>query len=278
MRGKHIPSGAGTSCFVASVLAAAVMLGVAPASRVCAAEDPVEAPVKATRDALNGPINFPWYDSETDSLRRIHVGQQKQDGGAANRASKWEATPSGGGAAAPTGSYSFDWLVSLAKVFVVVVGVLLAVGLVWLLIWAFLKGEAALAKAAGKQEDEEVEETDVERIERLPFQVDRPKTDLLGEARRQYEAGNFAEAVIYYFSYQLVQLDKHHWIRLAKGKTNRQYLREVRQQAALREMLEATMFAFEDVFFGHHPLSRDRFETVWRRLDEFQTQVQQTGA
>ncbi|MEZ6114136.1 MAG: DUF4129 domain-containing protein [Pirellulaceae bacterium] len=277
MRVELMARATGVSCFVAAVLATAVMLGVAPASRACAAEDPVEAPVEATRDALNGPVNFPWYDAETDSLRRINVREQRDDA-AANRASKWEATPSGGGAAAPTGNYSFDWLASLAKAFIVVIGVLLAVGLVWLLIWAFLKGEAALAKAAGKEEDEEVEETDVERIERLPFQVDRPQTDLLGEARRQYEAGNFAEAVIYYFSYQLVQLDKHHWIRLAKGKTNRQYLREVRQQAALREMLEATMFAFEDVFFGHHPLSRDRFENVWRRLDEFQSQVQQTGA
>jgi hypothetical protein len=34
-------------------------------------------------------------------------------------------------------------------------------------------------------------------------------------------------------------------------------------------MLDRTMVAFEDVFFGRHPLERQRFESCWGRLDEF---------
>ena len=30
----------------------------------------------------------------------------------------------------------------------------------------------------------------------------------------------------------------------------------------------------EDVFFGHHPLEKDRFESCWSQLDEFHRIVQ----
>jgi hypothetical protein len=124
--------------------------------------------------------------------------------------------------------------------------------------------------------DEQPTVGEADRIEKLPFRVARPQSDLLAEARRHYEAGRYGEAVIYLFSYQLVQLDKHQLIRLTKGKTNRQYLREVRPQNELRSILERTMIAFEDVFFGHRELPRDRFETCWTQLDEFHRKIQET--
>ena len=64
-------------------------------------------------------------------------------------------------------------------------------------------------------------------------------------------------------------------IRLTRGKTNRQYLREIRRRPRLVELLEMTMIAFEDVFFGHHALGRARFESCYHRLDEFETQVRE---
>ena len=50
------------------------------------------------------------------------------------------------------------------------------------------------------------------------------KAGLLEEARRSYEEGDYNTAIVYLYSYQLVKLDQNQWIRLAKGKTNRQYL------------------------------------------------------
>jgi hypothetical protein len=70
-----------------------------------------------------------------------------------------------------------------------------------------------------------------------------------------------------------VQLDRHHVIRLAKGKTNRQYLRETRTRPALAEILETTMVAFEDVFFGKHELSRQRFEECHSQFGTFQSEL-----
>jgi hypothetical protein len=120
--------------------------------------------------------------------------------------------------------------------------------------------------------------TELGRIENLPFPITRPKTDLLAEARYHYENGDFGQAIIYLFSYQLVQLDKHHLIRLAKGKTNRQYLRELdRPGSSLRAMLQQTMIPFEEVFFGNHPLKRQDFEDCWQQLDEFHQRVQRHG-
>ena len=54
------------------------------------------------------------------------------------------------------------------------------------------------------------------------------------------------------------------------------YLRELRPRPVLRTTLEATMVAFEEVFFGRHELSRERFEACWSRLDEFHRHVRST--
>jgi len=114
---------------------------------------------------------------------------------------------------------------------------------------------------------------DVDRVEALPFAVRKPTGDFLAEARRLYEAGDYSEAIIYLFSYQLVELDRQHLIRLAKGKTNRQYLRELRARLTLRSILETTVVRFEDAFFGRKTLTRERFEQSWQRLDEFHAEL-----
>ena len=98
------------------------------------------------------------------------------------------------------------------------------------LLYFFLKSlEWPYGRAKLSDDDEHANrQREAERIENLPFQVRQPRSDLLGEARRLYQTGNYQEAIIYLFSYQLVKLDESHFIRLAKGKTNRQYLGELR--------------------------------------------------
>ena len=46
--------------------------------------------------------------------------------------------------------------------------------------------------------------------------------------------GDYGMAIIYAYAYQLVELDQHHAIQLRKGKTNRQYLRELRRSRGCR--------------------------------------------
>jgi len=234
-----------------------------------------ERAVEAGRDALAGRNNYPWYDEDNDSIRRIDVETPKE--AAAHRGSKWQAKPP-----APS-KKDLSWLAKLMAAIWKVVGWLFWVAitalfafLVVLLARAFMNS-GALLDGSSDEEQEADSRSEADLIESLPFQVKRPQGDLLAEARRQYEQGNYGEAIIYLFSYQLVKLDKHDFIRLARGKTNRQYLREIFPQPDLRKALERSMVAFEDVFFGHHPLERERFESCWLRLDEFHEHVEQAA-
>jgi hypothetical protein len=118
----------------------------------------------------------------------------------------------------------------------------------------------------------------IDRLEQLPVNLRRSRSDLLGEARRHYQAGEYNEAIIYLYSYFLVELDKAQRIRLLRGKTNRQYLRELRDAPELRSLTARAMVAFEDVFFGGHDLSRAGFEACYSRLDEFHLQLEPVAA
>jgi hypothetical protein len=228
-----------------------------------------EGAVESGRRALANRGSYPWYDAQQDALRRLDVRPPRPT--AANRNSTWESQ-----AAPPASSASWRWLWELLRWFVWAVIVALLVGLIWLLVRAFLNREA---RAEGGTEASETSATRdyADLIENLPFPLPRQQADFLDEARRLYEAGRFAEAMIYLFSYQLVALDQHHVIRLARGKTNRQYLRELEPRADLRDILVRTMLAFEDAFFGHYELDRACFENCWTRLDDFHRRIEEAG-
>ena len=144
-----------------------------------------------------------------------------------------------------------------------------------------------LRKSPARNRGEPLLVGEARRIEALPYPVARANLSLLDQARNFYQAGNYAAAMIYLFSHQLVQLDRRQIIRLAKGKTNRQYLREVAGHLGhhvlvvggsaelLCRLVGQTLVAFEDVFFGHHDIDRRRFEACWSRLPEFESLLAQ---
>jgi hypothetical protein len=231
------------------------------------ADDSIEAGRKALRDST-----YPWYDSETDSLRDLHAKERKDDD-TDTRKTGWEWDVPKTTTTART-TWSFPTLWQFVQYTAIGLLIALIVALVYLLIRYFLKEEELGSPGLGALSLED-QQAEIDRVEQLPFVVRRPGGDLLSEARKLYEQGRYGEAIIYLYSYELVQLDRHHVIHLAKGKTNRQYLREVREQPTLRSVLHGAMIAFEDVFFGHHDLDRQRFEACWQRLDEFHGLLEQ---
>jgi hypothetical protein len=223
-----------------------------------AAESETAAPVDTTkaitagREALNpGWRGYPWYDSGTDDLRRIRVPRTRN----------WSS---------PNWNPSFhvDWVTWVIWGFVALAFALLAYLLyqVYRGRWIDLPGSARAVTAQPVAND-------ASRVEALPFQIDPLTGSLLDAARRAYAGGDFARAIIYLFSHQLVELDRRHLIRLTRGKTNRQYVRELRGKGALPGLLSQTMVVFEDVYFGDRALSRERFEICWNRLNEFDALV-----
>ena len=224
---------------------------------------------QVAKDNLAGRTRFPFYDRAQDDVRRLNV-EPSHDADSANRKTKWagkKAAARTGAGAAPTASEFMGTLLQVLGLTALIIFIGL---LAWLIGKAFLKNETTESVVSKVVETSR----DVDRVEALPFQLRRPSSDFLAEAQRLYEAGQFSEAVIYLYSHLLVQLDRHHVVRLAKGKTNRQYLRETRTRPLLKEILERTMVAFEDVFFGHHELSREQFEQCWHRVNAFHSELE----
>lgn len=235
---------------------------------ICYAQSSDDPAVEAGREALGKSGDHPWYDAEQDTLNRIDVKP--------TQVGFWEwfwdlfpdwnwGSGSGGGGAG--GGLSM-FLRILAFGLIVAV----ALVLVFLLARAFIKQDNfPLSPASGNANGDEA--AGRRRIEALPFAIAADMSNLLEAARHYYELGQFGEAVKYLFSYQLVQLDRCHLIRMTRGKTNRQYLRELGRGHSLRPHVEETMTAFEDFFFGNRAILRPRFETCWSRVEHFDAQL-----
>jgi len=238
-----------------------------PAQQPSAADEKeAKEAVEAGQAVLSGAGRFPWYDRGKDDVRRLNAVPR----GAAdskNRDSSWTKQPG----TATTGSrWQFPGFGPLLQGVGLTVLIILLAVIAVLIAKAFLKDEVSDHVIHRRVIEGS---RDVDRVEALPFAVRNPTGDFLAEARRLYEAGDYSEAIIYLFSYQLVELDRQHLIRLAKGKTNRQYLRELRAKPALRSILETTVVRFEDAFFGRKTLTRERFEQAWQRLDDFHAEL-----
>jgi hypothetical protein len=199
-----------------------------------------EQAVSQGADALDSWWDYPWYDDQTDSVRRINVKAQPQ---------RPVSTQSSGP------SWDLEWLGW------VLLG-LVVLGIIAMLLRAYWNrsrdsgdsGKAGLVGSAAS----------VDRLEELPFPLEQTDGDLLSAARRASEQGDYERAIVLLYSYQLLELDRREDIRLTKGKTNRQYLRELRPRPRLAQLLNTSMVAFEDVFFGGHSLAREQFEECWQ--------------
>ncbi len=214
--------------------------------------------VEAARRALADAGRLPWYDAAADDLRRIEPRPPWTPWW-----ERWDFNfriPGFGQVA--SGLYWLVWCLIVVLLAAVVV----------VLVRFFLRRERGETEEEGPQDSDD----HARRIEALPFPVRAAAIDLFAEARRCYAQGRFGEAVKYLYSHELVLLDRHQQIHLASGKTNRQYLRELKH-GPLREILQQTMVAFEDSFFGNHRIERRRFETCWRQLGRFENLLEEAA-
>jgi hypothetical protein len=250
---------------------------------VLAATPPDEAVTRGQESLDQRWGGYPWYDPATDGVRRIDVSEPSES----ERNSAYPRREGAGDGPARSGrSHDWDWgwdmpdlggfgqvMLAIGQVTVWLLVAAVFAAIVYLLIRAFLNSDRFRRSQRNKSAKGNTD--DQRRIEALPFPVLAARSDFLAEARRFYEQGEYGEAVKYLFSYELVQLDRHRVVRLTRGKTNRQYLRETsrRGRTGLVGLLEQTMLAFEDFFFGDHPIDRARFEACWARLGEFESQL-----
>jgi hypothetical protein len=285
---------------VAIAIYGALLVPFAAFASPLLAADP-DSPVESGRDALGSGGRFPWYDPARDDLRPIDLqtdddssssdpskARPPDDGGQSrNSAGRGSGSGDGSGRGSDSDSSREDhssvsidpqavsapalmWIAWIA-----IAGVLLWI--VYMVVKAFLDREARDAKTSDSTAAEE-EEAGPAGLDALPTRVIAAKGGLLEEARRQYEVGNFKLAIIYLYSFQLIKLDQNQLLRLAKGKTNREYLRELSGRPEIYGIVAQTLVPFEDVFFGEHQLTRERFEACWNQVERFNRLIEQATA
>lgn len=247
----------------AGKLGCLILLASLRAAAALAAPDSESAPldreiaVEAAHDKLDSYWTYPWFDGSDDSLRRLPTRR---------RDSWW-----------PDWNWNFrnlpsSWLKTLLWTLVVIV--------LCVLIYVLVRAYRRRTRGASEPFDGLADRDDLDdaaRVEELPFELDPQGGNVLDLARHYYERGDYNRAIVYLYSHQLMELDRQHLIRLTKGKTNRQYLRELARHAPLRRQLERTMLVFEDAFFGNHDVSRERFEACWQDATQLSSLAQEVA-
>ena len=97
--------------------------------------------------------------------------------------------------------------------------------------------------------------------------------DPWAEALRRRAAGDAAGAVIWLFLDQLLALRRLGLIRLAPGRTARQYVLAV-NDSQLQDSLRATLALFEEVYYGHRDPPPEVVESIWSRALAFRRRVE----
>lgn len=221
--------------------------------------------VQSGRDALSrGWVwpSHPWYDRAADDAKLIPLPKPSASWSFSwlNNFFNWLSTPF------RWSLFGWDFAFSLGQILLIVLLVVALIVLVRYL--SRLYKEKTKHQDASQGDEAEDELSGIDRIEALPIPVLRRNGDLLAAAQEHYQRGEYREAIILLFAYLLLELDKQQVIRLAKGKTNRQYLREIGARQALRLLYVRTMELFEAVFFGDHDLRREAFEACFTQVEQ----------
>jgi hypothetical protein len=169
-----------------------------------------------------------------------------------------------------------DWLTWLFGAWRILIAVMIAI-LLGLALYVLFRTRVlhSLFRRRARADFEEDLEQQRSRISDLPFDIEQPILGLRAQAERFRAAGDYPKALIYLFSYLLVELDKAHCIRLERGKTNGEYLRELRSWPELSGSMKPIVQLFESVYFGRNPLDRESLDRVWTKLPSMEGAIAQ---
>ncbi|MEM6688893.1 MAG: DUF4129 domain-containing protein [Planctomycetota bacterium] len=214
--------------------------------------------------------NSPWYDTSTESRQPVSAVPTIRDSD--NRDSRWvpkpktaKANPGTGTTGGGTSGLGSD-LGRLVSWSFLIVLLLAIVGIVaYVLKYVDVDGVPAIKKEGSGQEIRKtMTDRMVAKIKHLPEELRQMTKDPRSAAQELASAGDLQSAMVQLFGYQLLLLDSKSRIRLARGKTNRVYIRECRREDSFAaDKLRETVEAFERVFFGDYTISKEQFDNLW---------------
>ncbi len=248
-------------CIGKRILAGVVMLATSLAIVVTTTHsqqpDHGETGAQALKDG-----KFPWYSSESNSVQSVE-SSNKQSAASANRNSIAVQPPR------PTVNRSTitDLLHALYEKRIWLT-IALIIAIAALSIWFYMRFKTTGPdRQNGRAQDRESME---DRIQELPFTL--PQSSNLNFEERARDAadhGDYTEAMMLLFSFVLLSLDRKGIIRLHRGTTNRQYLRQIRSHDHLPTVYKKIMIPFEESFFGGHHIDQITFEQCWNQIESF---------
>ena len=219
------------------------------------------------RDAFSRRT-MPWYDKEQDGVRQPVI-PQRHDSDLSDRHDVADALPRANPATAPGGPGAAAAGPGLISALVWIGGGAIIAVILGLLVFAFLRIESFRDDSTKDKKSLNIED----HIARLPFELEPTTGDFASAAEKAYRDGDFRKAIVYLFGDVLVTMDQESLIRLQKGKTNRQYHREIRQHRQLTPFYRNVMTAFEEVFFGQKDIDRGTVDTCFRDWKKFKSDV-----
>ncbi len=223
-----------------------------------------------------------WFDADVPAVLPVTVKPQVDD--SLNRNSRWLPKPQRvkqtANANTPASSSNGLWGTGLSisnllgwLLLVVIVGLAIA------LIAKFVSQAEAPERRSGlrsKVQSELADQQMAERIKHLPAELRRTDVHLRSEAERLMKAAQYDHAIILLFGHQLLLLDHAGQLRLSRGKTNRQYVRETASADAVSaKRLRATIDSFERSYFGRHSIAKQEFDELWKSNIELERAIGQ---
>ncbi|GAB6165161.1 hypothetical protein JCM19992_11610 [Thermostilla marina] len=202
-------------------------------------------PIESGRKALGGPISSPpWYDRAADRVVPVRTPRPP-----APRPGSFRIRAPASGPPLTT---------ILVLIAILAIPILVLIAYFWLRDRETDVGRPPAEKAPRRRQ-----------LEDLPEHIDTAIRDWEAAIREAVAKGDYRRAVVLLFGYELIELDKHDRIRLERGKTNRQYLRELRGMSFLRRFYEETMLLFEEVYYGSRDADPERFRRYYEQLPQF---------
>ncbi len=94
----------------------------------------------------------------------------------------------------------------------------------------------------------------------------------LKKAQTLSTGGDYRMAVRYLYLSTLLILEERGLFRYDRSKTNREYLRSVRERPELAETLRDVVDVFDRVWYGFQPLSQSDYSQYQTRVEALQQQ------
>jgi len=226
------------------------------------------------REIIQRSTNSIWYDSEQRSIKPSGTAKKALD-----VSDRHDAV------ASPEIPYDWSWLdwfsTDLRDFFtwifsgwkiVLILFFLILIFTIAYIIWQYTDIGNWYSPTRRKTTKAALEREAV-KIQDLPFEIEQSLLGLLGQAERHRASGDYSRAIAYLYSHVLVTLDEARCIRLAKGKTNRMYLRELKDRETIRVFANQLVTVFEFTFFGKHQIDAPTFESIWTQLATFESEL-----